>query len=106
VSTPHHDTGTIAVSPDADVTSLRAVQLERADHVWRTNDNVIHYDFTTFTGIDGLDFTVSSCDPYHRNETLCFHLVYNGHTQGPARIKLGQNKAHPPSADFSVERSV
>ena len=106
VSTPHHYTGTIAVSPDAAVTSLRAVQLERDDHVWRTGDNVIHYDFTTHTGIDGLDLTVSSCDPSHRSETLRFHLVDNGYTQDPARIKLGPNKVHPPSADFSVQRSV
>lgn len=102
----HHYQGTITVSPDATVTSLHAVQLERSDHVWRTADNVIHYDFTTYSGVDGLDFTVSSCDPDHRNETLRFHLVYNGYTQDPARIKLGPGKVHPPSADFSVQRSV
>jgi hypothetical protein len=106
MTTPHHYQGTIAVSSDAEVTSLRGLMLERTDHVWRTNDNVIHYDFTTYTGVDGLDFTVSSCDPNHRNETLRFHLVYNGYTQDPARIKLGPEKAHPPSADFAVQRTV
>jgi hypothetical protein len=106
VNTAHHYTGTIAVSGDASVVTLQPLQLERSDHVWRTNDNVIHYDFTTYTGVDGLNFTVSSCDPNHRNETLHFHLVYNGSTQDPARVKLGPNKQHPPSADFIVQRSV
>jgi hypothetical protein len=106
VNTPHHYTGTIAVSSDAYVTSLRAVRLEPSDHVWETRDNVIHYDLTTHTGVDGLDFTVSSCDGNHRNETLRFDLVYNGYRQDPARIKLGPGRQHPPAADFSVQRTV
>jgi hypothetical protein len=106
VNVPHHYAGTIAVSPDASVTSLRAVRLEPNDHVWLTGDNVVHYDLTTYTGVDGLDFTVSSCDPNHRDETLHFDLVYNGYRQDPARIKLGPNKLHPPSADFITQRTV
>jgi hypothetical protein len=101
----HHYSGTISVSPDATVTSLQPVMLEPNDHVWVTS-KVIHYDFTTQTGIDGFDFTVSSCAGSREHEALEYALDYNGREQDISRIKLGPNQAHPLFATFDVYRSV
>jgi hypothetical protein len=100
----HHYTGTITVSPGVSVTYLRPVMLEKDDRVWLTSD-VIHYDLTTYAGVDGFDFRVSACDGARAHETLRFSLDYNGHEQDTARIKLGDEKGHPPAATFDVRRS-
>jgi hypothetical protein len=102
----HHYTGTIIVSPGASVSSLRPVKLEKDDHVWLTSDNVIHYDLTTYAGVDGFDFRVSACDANRQHETLRFTLDNNGREQDTARIKLGDTKANPPAATFDVRRAV
>jgi hypothetical protein len=102
----HHYTGTIIVSPGAAVTFLRPVMLEKGDRVWLTSDNVIHYDLTTYTGVDGFDFRVSACDAARAHETLRFTLDYNGREQDTARIKLGDEKGKPPAATFDVRRAV
>jgi hypothetical protein len=102
----HHYSGTVSVSPDANVTTLQPIMLEPNDHIWLTSDKVIHYDFTTQTGVDGFDFTVSSCAGSKAHEALEYALDYNGREQDISRIKLGPNKAHPLFATFDVYRSV
>ena len=102
----HHYSGTVTVSPDATVTSLQPVMLEPNDHVWLTSDKVIHYDFTTQTGVDGFDFTISSCAGSKEHEALEYALDDNGREQDISRIKLGPNTAHPLFATFDVYRSV
>jgi hypothetical protein len=105
-SVAHHYTGTITVSPDATVTFLNTVKQDPDDHVWITNDKVIHYDLTTYAGVDGIDFGVSSCAGSKAHEALEFALDYNGREQDIARIKLGPGKAHPLFATFDVYRTV
>jgi hypothetical protein len=102
----HHYTGSITVSPGASVTFLRPVMLEKDDRVWVSSDNVIHYDLTTYAGVDGFDFRVSACDADRQHETLRFSLDYNGREQDTARIKLGDRKANPPAATFDAHRSL
>ena len=102
----HHYTGTIAVSPGASVTALRPVRLEKDDRVWLTSDNVIHYDLTTYAGVDGFDFRVTACDLNREHEVLHFSLDYDGREQDTSRIELGPEKAHPPFATFDVRRSL
>ena len=102
----HHYTGTVALNADARFTSFRSVRLERDDHVWVTGDNVLHYDFTTYRGVDGLDFTVSACGAARDHETLHFSLDYNGREQDTARIRIGENRAHPDAATFAIRRDV
>lgn len=102
----HHYTGAITLSAGASVTYLQPVQLEKNDRVWLSGDDTIHYDLTTYAGVDGFDFRVSGCDAGRPIETLHFSLDYNGREQDTSRIKLGPNKAHPASATFDVWRDV
>jgi len=102
----HHYYGSIQVSPDATVTSLQRVKLDPGDHVWETSDKVIHYDLTTGSGVDGFNFTVSSCAGPKAHEALQFTMNYDGYAQDVNRIKLGPNERHPLFSTFSVYRSV
>jgi hypothetical protein len=102
----HHYSGTIGASPGASFSALRPVRNERDDHVWVTGDNVLHYDLTTYRGIDGFDFRVTACAGDREHEALQFSLDYNGREQDLARIKLGDAKQHPPAAPFTVWREV
>lgn len=102
----HHYTGTISVSPGASFTAVRPVRNERDDHVFVSSDDVLHYDLTTFRGIDGFDFRVSACAHDRDHEALHFAMDYNGREQDVARIKLGEDKQHPDSASFVVVRDV
>ena len=104
--TAHHYTGTIALSPGARFTSFSTVRLENADRVWVDGDNVLHYDFTTYNGIDGVNFTVSACDGAREHEAMHFDMDYNGHEDDPARINIGDRKQHPDSANFIVTRTI
>lgn len=102
----HHYTGTITASAGASFAAVRPVHNERDDHVWITADNVLHYDLTTYRGIDGFDFRVSACAGDREHETLRFSMDYNGREQDTARIKLGDAKQHPPAATFTVTRQA
>jgi hypothetical protein len=51
----HHYSGTVTVSPGARFTAFAPVRNEKADRVWVTGDNVLHYTLTTYKGIDGLN---------------------------------------------------
>jgi hypothetical protein len=105
-NTAHHYTGTVALSRDARFTSFAPVRLEHDDRVWVDGNNVLHYDFTTFRGVDGVNFTVSACDGARQHETMLFTMDINGHEDDPSRIDLGDMKQHPPFATFTVTRSV
>jgi len=102
----HHYTGTITASPGAAFTAIRPVRNERDDHVWVSGDGVLHYDLTTYRGIDGFDFRVTACAHDRDHEALRFSLDDNGRDQDVARIKLGSDKRHPDSATFSVWRDA
>ena len=102
----HHYTGTITASPGASFSAVRPVRDERDDHVWTTADNVLHYDLTTYRGIDGFDFRVSACAADRAHEALRFSLDYDGREQDRARIRLGDAKQLPPAATFSVWRDA
>lgn len=106
INTAHHYTGTIALSAGSRFTSFSTVRLERDDRVWVDGDNVLHYDFTTYAGIDGLNFTVSACDGAATHETMLFTMDVNGHEDDASRIDLGDAKQHPPFATFTVTRTV
>lgn len=105
-ATAHHYTGTIALSAGARFTSFAPHRLERADRVWVDGSNVLHYDFTTYRGIDGVNFTVSACDGARSHETMLFTMDINGREDDPSRIDMGDRKQHPPFATFTVARSV
>jgi hypothetical protein len=105
-NTAHHYTGTVALSSGARFIAFAPVRLEHDDRVWVDGDNVLHYDFTTYRGIDGLNFTVSACDGARQHETMLFTMDINGHEDDPARIDLGDRKQHPPFATFTVSRAV
>ncbi len=102
----HHYQGTIALSTGGRFTSFSTVRLENGDRVWVDGANVLHYDVTTFRGIDGLNFTVSDCDHAAGAETLRFTMDFNGHEDDPGRIRLGDTQQHPPSATFTATRTV
>jgi hypothetical protein len=104
-NTAHHYTGTIALSAGARFTSFSTVRLESGDRVWVDGDNVLHYDFTTYDHIDGVNFTVSACDGAREHEAIRFDMDYNGYEDDPGRIALGDSKQHPASANFVVTRS-
>ena len=105
-NTAHHYTGTVALSAGARFTSFSTVQLERTDRVWVDGDNILHYDFTTYDHIDGVNFTVSACDGAREHEAIHFNMDYNGHEDDPSRIALGDTKQHPASANFAVTRTA
>lgn len=102
----HHYTGAVALSQGARFTSFSTVRLEHGDRVWVDGDNTLHYDFTTYNGIDGVNFTVSACDGARQHEVMHFTMDVNGHEDDPSRIALGDGRQHPDSASFDVTRTV
>lgn len=104
--TAHHYTGTIALSSGGRFTSFNTVRLENGDRVWVDGDNVLHYDFTTYNGVDGVDFTVSDCDAHGSTETLAVSMQLNGYQDDAHRIHLGDEASNPPSARFDVVRTT
>jgi hypothetical protein len=105
-TTAHSYTGTVALSSGARFTSFATVRLERDDRVWVDGNNILHYAFVTYSGIDGVDFTVSACDGAREHEAMLVTMDINGHEDDPSRIALGDMKQHPPSATFAVTRTV
>lgn len=104
--TAHHYTGTIALSAGARFTSFAPTRLENDDRVWVDGENVLHYDFTTYDGIDGVDWTVSACDGARDHEAMRFSMDVNGREDDPSRIDLGDTKQQPDSASFYVIREA
>ena len=104
--TAHHYTGTVALSAGARFTSFSTVRLENGDRVWVDGSNVLHYDFTTYNGIDGVNWTVSACDGARDREAMRISMDVNGREDDPGRIYLGDAKQHPDSATFAVTREV
>lgn len=100
----HHYTGTIRLAPAAaSFTAIRTVRDERDDRVTVDGDNVLRYDFHTYASVDGADFRVS-CRGVRR-ELLTFHTDFDGHPIAD-RVRIGDHKQSPPSADFSFVRQV
>jgi hypothetical protein len=103
----HHYTGTIRLLPATErFVDIRPVRDERDDHVNVDANNVLHYDFHTYASIDGADFRVTCGDrrPNGR-ERLGFHTDFDGHPISD-RVRIGDSKQSPRSADFAFVRSV
>ncbi|HEY6378858.1 MAG TPA: hypothetical protein VI316_06740 [Candidatus Dormibacteraeota bacterium] len=98
--------GTIALSPGARFTYVHPVMNEKDDSVYLDGDNVLHYRFDTFNGVDGFDFRVSACGGDRQHERVTFHLTRDGSDDNASRIALGDTRAHPDSATFSAIRAV
>ena len=105
--TDHHYTGTIRLQPvAANFTAIRTVRDERDDKVFVDGSNVLHYDFHTFASIDGVDFRVT-CQGGRRAdlERLAFHTDFDGHPIAD-RVRIGDSKQSPRTADFAFTRSA
>ena len=103
----HHYTGTIRLLPAGEsFVDLRPVRDERDDRIFVDGDNVLHYDFHTFASIDGADFRVTCPAGRHvERERLTFHTDFDGHPIAD-RVRIGDRKQSPKSADFAFVRSV
>jgi hypothetical protein len=99
----HHYSGTITGSPGVRFLDVQKVRFEHDDHL-DVEGNVFRYSFTTYTGIDGINFRVNACGEDRTHESLTFSMDINGHEDDPARIDLGDRKQHPDSATFNVRR--
>lgn len=105
-SGPHHYSGTITASPGAHFSDVDKVRLDQGDHLYVDDHNVLHYDFTTYEGIDGVNFRVTACDGDREHETLGFFLQKQGTDDNPVMIDLGHDDHHPSSDPFTVTRTV
>ncbi|PZS19012.1 MAG: hypothetical protein DLM60_10820 [Pseudonocardiales bacterium] len=103
---PHQYSGTITASPGARFLDVVKVRFEPGDRLWVDDHNTVHYSFTTYQGIDGIDFKVSACDGDRDREILGFFLQRNGHDDDPSTIDLGAGRHHPGSDPFTVHRTV
>lgn len=103
--TDHHYTGAIRLSAGGFV-DVRTVRDERADHVSLSGQDVLLYDFHTFASVDGVDFHVT-CPAERQREserqTLAFHTLCDGRP-APDRVRIGDSKRSPASADFAFAR--
>lgn len=103
----HHYSGTIRLQPaGANFADIRTVRDERDDRVSLDGTNTLHYDFHTFASIDGVDFHIT-CPTGRRDgrERLGFHTEFDGHPISD-RVRIGDSKQSPKSADFAFVRSV
>jgi hypothetical protein len=107
-ATDHHYTGTVRVAPEGALTDIRPVRDETDDRVWVVGSTVLHYDFHTFASIDGADFRVT-CPVERKGEVerqrLGFHTEFDGHPVVD-RVRLGDTKQSPRSADFVFVRAA
>jgi len=103
----HHYTGTIRLLPAGEsFVDLRPVRDERDDRIFVDGDNVLHYDFHTFASIDGADFRVTCADRRRgARERLAFHTEFDGRPISD-RVRIGDRKQSPKSADFAFVRGV
>jgi len=101
----HHYTGTIHLSPAAaSVVDVRTVRDERDDRVVVDGTNTLHYDFHTFASVDGVDFRVTCSAGGRERERLAFHTEFDGHPIAD-RVRIGDSKRSPRTADFAFVRS-
>lgn len=98
----HHYTGTVIASPGASFVDVAKIRFEPGDHLW-ADRGVLHYDFTTHAGIDGIDFRVTACNADRDRERLTFDLRRGG-ASAAALVDLGEHRAHPDSDPFTATR--
>ncbi|MBA3907143.1 MAG: hypothetical protein H0X35_10745 [Pseudonocardiales bacterium] len=103
---PHHYSGTITASPGASFADVDKVRLDPGDVLFVDDRRVLHYAFTTFDGIDGVNFRVSACDGDRTHERLTFALQKNGVRDDPGLIDVGANHTHPVADPFVARRSI
>jgi hypothetical protein len=107
--TDHHYTGTIRLAPtNESFVDIKPVRDEKDDHVYVDGNDILHYDFHTYASIDGVDFRVTCADPRsgsRERERLGFHTEFDGHPISD-RVRIGDTKQSPKSADFGFVRSI
>jgi hypothetical protein len=104
--TDHHYTGTIQLAPaGASFTDVRPFRDERDDRVFVDGDNTLHYDFHTYASVDGVDFRATCSAGRQDRERLAFHTEFDGHPISD-RVRIGDSKRSPQTADFAFRRSV
>ena len=104
----HHYTGTIRVLPGGGFADVRTVRDERDDHVSIDGGGVLRYDFHTFASIDGVDFRVTcpaGAQSKADRQRLAFQARFDGQPV-PDRVRIGDSKRSPRSADFRFTRSA
>ncbi len=105
--TDHHYTGTIRLSAGG-FAAVRTVSDERDDRVTVGGDDVLRYDFHTFASIDGVDFHVT-CPAERRpgpgRQRLAFHTAFDGQPVAD-RVRIGDSRRPPASADFAFAREA
>jgi hypothetical protein len=102
VPVAHHYTGSVGASPGAAFADVDKVRLDPGDRLW-VDHGTLHYDFTTYSGIDGIDFRVTACDAARTSEQLTFTLRKGG-AADPGLVDLGAGRAHPGSDPFTASR--
>ncbi len=102
VPVAHHYTGSVAASSGAAFADVDKVRLDPGDRLW-VDHGTLYYDFTTYTGVDGIDFRVTACDAARTSEQLRFTLRKGGAADA-GLVDLGPGRAHPGSDPFTATR--
>ncbi|HEY4004501.1 MAG TPA: hypothetical protein VGM60_04850 [Pseudonocardia sp.] len=103
---PHHYWGAITTSNAASLADVKKVKVDSGDQLSVSPDKrTLYYSFTTYTGIDGIDFHVSGCNPAYPSQTLTFEMHKNDNDRTDL-IDIGPNHAHPAKNPFSATRGA
>jgi hypothetical protein len=105
--TDHHYTGTVALLGSGGFVDVRPVRDERDDRITVAGD-VLRYDFHTYASVDGVDFRITCPAGRGRAEErqrLAFHTLFDGRPT-PDRVRIGDSRRSPRSADFGFVRST
>ncbi len=94
-SGPHAYTGTLTT--DGKFTDVQLVHPESGDSATIDGNGALNYSFTTYSGIDGVDFR----DP--GGSEITFSLYEDGSLMATSNINLGDNSHHPASNPFTLQ---
>ena len=97
---PHHYSGTITTSPGARLVDVAKVRLEPGDTLFVDDHQVLHYAFTTFDAIDGVNFRVTACDS---DRQQLEHVLLGSHDPSEARRPPPLDPAISAAADTPVQ---
>jgi len=92
----HEYTG--ALTTDGKFTNLVNVKPENDDKITQTGDGNITFDLKTYSGIDGLRFSILG------GTTLTMNLNIDGQSASTSRIFLGRHHRHPASLPLVFDR--
>ena len=78
---------------------MKKAKVDTGDRLSASPDKrTLYYSFTTYTGIDGIDFHVSQCNPAYPPQTLTFEM----HKSDNDRT----DRAHPAKNPLSATRGA